>query len=488
MRIYQLSTGARIADIRNSSNPGFPYYGLYDICYRDGKIYGDIEYTDTYDQQDRRGIVEIELVDYTCIYHRPSYATKDTYYLRSPRVLASGEILYGGYDGIVLWDPDSETWTQYLAAAIPGLPTDTWLGGVSFDEATETIFANSDGDGLAAFNRDGFLYRSKIVEGAFTTEWEFGVPQLLTQTWKSYDATIALGDDGTMLVFWSNETTPGYRTIVWARDAGSVDLSAYIARGQDITYSRSIDGKPSSLEFTVINGHLFDPTNRASLWQGYLKKMRKLSLYFGEKIGGVDYWHPQGVFLVRETEVNHRRGEYPTMRVKAEDTRCLWEDMSVTATPFYQDYPEDIISMVLQNLAGVAPSAIDLPTFRWRYEVWIQWLDTSIKKMADQIANRFGYALSVAPDGTLRAVKVAGDNPVDHVPRRILVVDWTPTIRTRTYEPRGRYRREPRLHGGSLPGRIDKAAQRDGRLVGAQERLPDLLLGGPVASVQASEA
>jgi hypothetical protein len=431
LRIYQLSTGARILSIDGGlgENPGFPFYGLYDICYRDGKIYGNFPYTALYGQQDRRGIVSIDLVDYSCVYYRPSYATKDDYRLFGPRVLASGEILFEGWngEGVVLWDPDTSSWTQYLSSAIPGLPADSWTGNVMFDELTGTIFANSNGGGVAAFNREGFLYRSKIVEGNYTTEWEFGAAQLLTQTWKSYDATVALGDDGTMLAFWSNETTPGSRTIVWARDAGSIDLSDYIARGQDITLSRSIDGKPSSLEFTVTHGHLFDPTNRGSIWQGHLRKMRRLSLSFGERIAGSDYWHPQGTFLVRETEVNHKQGKYPTMRVKAEDIRCLWEDMNVTATPHYEGFPEDIISTVLQNLADVAPSDIDLPTFRWRYEVWIQWLDTSIKKMVDQIGNRFGYAIIVGMDGDVHAVKIAGDNPIDHeYSDASLVVDWTP--------------------------------------------------------------
>jgi hypothetical protein len=318
-------------------------------------------------------------------------------------------------------------WTQYLAAAIPGLPTDTWQGGVAFDELTGTIFANADPGGVAAFNRDGFLYRSKYIDANFTTTWEFGAAQLLTQNWKSYDATVALGTDGSMMAFWSNETTPGERTIVWDRDSGIVDLSGYIARGQDIKLSRSISGKPSSLEFTLTHGHLFDPTNRGSAWQKYLKKPRKLSLFFGEKVSGIDYWQAQGTFLVTEAEVKHAPREYPTMRVKGEDFRSLWENMNVTATPHYEGYPEDIVKTVLQNLAGLSLSDIVLPTFRWRYEVWIQWLDTSIKKMVDQIGNRFGYAIIIGVDGKVHAVKIAGDNPVDHVYSDVnMIVGWTP--------------------------------------------------------------
>jgi hypothetical protein len=176
MRIYQISTGAMVTELQTASNPGFPKYGLYDICYRDGKIYGNFPYTDTYGQQDRRGIVEINLVDYACVYYRPSYATKDDYRLFGPRVLASGEILFEGWngEGVVLWDPDSSSWTQYLSSAIPGLPADSWTGNVMYDELTGTIFANSNGGGVAAFSRYGFLYKSKIVEANYTTEWEFG--------------------------------------------------------------------------------------------------------------------------------------------------------------------------------------------------------------------------------------------------------------------------------------------------------------------------
>jgi hypothetical protein len=429
LRVYHLGTGGLIKFLYGETDPGFPYYGIYSMCYRDGKIYGNIQYTSSFAQDDRRGIVSVDLIDWTCLYYRPSYATIDDYQLWYGVLLASGEILFQGRSGqgVVLWDPDTSIWKQYLAADIPGLPTDTWMGGVAFDEATETIFANGDTYGVVAFNRDGFLYRSKIVDANYTTEWEFGAAQNLTQSWKSYDAVAALGTDGTMLAFWSAETMLGERTIVWGRDSGIFDLSPYIARGNDISLKRSIDGKPSVLEFTVTHGHLFDPTNRGSIWQVYLKKARKLTFYFGEKVLGIDYWHLQGMFLVRETEVLHRRGEYPTMRVKAEDLRCLWEDMDVVATPMYQGYPEDIVKSVLQNLAGVSLSDIVLPTFRWRYEVWIQWLDTSIKKMIEQIGTRFGYAIIVAVDGKVRAVKVAGDNPIDHVySDPSMVIDWTP--------------------------------------------------------------
>jgi hypothetical protein len=432
MRIYQLSTGALIKHLQGGGTGeswGYPYWGIASFCYKDGKIYGNFEYTADYGQQDRRGIVEVDLYTYVCNYFRPSYATQDSYDLYYPIVLASGEILFEGWSGqgVVLWDPATSIWTQYLSSDIPGLPTDTWQGGVAFDELTGTIFANADPGGVAAFNRDGFLYRSKYIEANFTTEWEFSAAQLLTQNWKSYDAVAALGPDGTMMVFWSNETTRGYRTIVWDQDSGTFDLSDYIARGQDITFSRSISGKPSSLEFTLTHGHLFDPTNRGSVWQKFLKKPRKLYLSFGEKVSGVDYWVVQGTFLVVETEVKHAPREYPTMRVKAEDFRSLWENMNITSTPHYEGFPEDIISTVLQNLAGVDAGDISLPTFRWRYEVWVQWLDTSVKKMIDQIANRFGYALTISVDGKVRAIKVAGDNPVDHTYSDVdMILGWTP--------------------------------------------------------------
>ena len=435
LRIYQLSTGARIAHIQWENNKGFPWMGLYDICYKDGKLYGNFPYIAQWEQVDRRGIVEINLTDYSCIYYRPSYATKDDYRLFGPRVLASGEILFEGWngEGVVLWDPASSKWTQYTSATVPGLSYDSWTGNVMYDELTGTIFANCNGGGLRAFNRDGFLYRSQIVEGNYTTEWEFGVPQFLTMTWQSYDAALVVMSDDSLVSFWSNSITPGYLTTVWGVARGTVDLTSFIARGHDISFARSIDGKPNSLEFMVTHGHLFDPTNRWSLWQTLLKKMRKLTLSFGERINGVDYWHPQGEFFVRETEVQHRRGEYPLMRVKAEDIRCLLEDMYVSATPHYEEYPEDLIKMVLEDDSwgpGIAPSDIDLPTFRedWRYVVWIQWLDTSIKKMVDQIATRFGYAISVGTDGKIGALKISLSNAVSHdyMGGTPLLVDWTP--------------------------------------------------------------
>src|SRR4030067_2027420 len=101
--------------------------------------------------------------------------------------------------------------------------------------------------------------------------------------------------------------------------------------------------------------------------------------------------------------------------------------MNITATPHYEGTPKAIPEEVLTDYGGLSLSDIDLPTFRWSYDVWIQWLDTSIKKMVDQIGTRFGYAIVVDVEGKVKARKIAGDNPVDHeYADESLVVDWTP--------------------------------------------------------------
>jgi hypothetical protein len=429
--VYKLSTGGFLKWWTHSTNQRFPYWGLIDFTVRGNKVYGGVTYTTLYGNQDYRGVLEIDPLTGICNYFRPSYATVDDYNLRTPLVLSTGEILWGGWgtDGVVLWNPDTSLWARFTRANTPGLPVDTWTGTVMMDEATGMIFAAGNPDlGVWAFSRYGYLYRTKYVDANFTTDWEWGDPEILTQNWSSYNATPAyLPSDNTMMLFWQEGISPGGRTILWGNDFGELDASPFLARGHDISLSRSIDGKPSAVEFTCINGHLFDPTNRGSIWQGFFRKGRKITLAFGERIDGADYWVNQGSFLVTETEVNHRRGEYPTIRIKAEDMRVLWEEMEITATMNYQASPEDIVRDILHDYMGMEYSDIVLGTFRWTYEVWIQWLDTTIKKMLEQIGNRFGYAFVIDPAGRVVAKKIAWDNPVDHAYADVSkVADWSP--------------------------------------------------------------
>jgi len=101
--------------------------------------------------------------------------------------------------------------------------------------------------------------------------------------------------------------------------------------------------------------------------------------------------------------------------------------MEIAATPNYQTTPEEIVRIVLHDFMGMDYSDIVLGTFRWSYEVWIQWLDTTIKKMLEQIGNRFGYVFVIDPAGRVVAKKIASDNPVDHAYADVSkIVDWTP--------------------------------------------------------------
>lgn len=423
LRVYILSTGSLYKSYKNATNAGFPYRGLSAVFYRDGRVYGGFGYEPLYGQADRRGLCEINLADDSILYHQPTWGTFDNYGLDDMVKTSDGFIVAAAYGhGITLFNPGTGEWILYDNTNLPGMDPS---GGyrfycVAFDEAKGMIYAGEayfpgGWTGTIAISRYGFLRQARYMSGTKSAGWAFGSHLPLVQGLTDYEAVLAEDPgDRSLYAFWTRQEGTEY-SIAWDKDAANLSLTPYLLAGQDISIRRSIDGRPAELSFAVSDGPLFDPFNTNSLRSMYLKKFRRLTVRFGESVSGTDYWADAGTFILKEVRLSYERGRYPSMTVRAEDKRCVWEALDVPATPYYTTSPEEIIKSVMTVFAGEVLENIVLPAFAGSYVIDHQWMDTTVKKVVEDLCYRFGYFPMVRQDDTVTAKRISDSNPVDHV-------------------------------------------------------------------------
>jgi hypothetical protein len=443
VQIYQLSTGAEYKRYTMAEQAGFPLHGigLGRLAWIDGHIYGTFTYESLYGETDKRGLCDIDTTLDTVICHRPSWATLDEYGLSCCKATEDGRLIIStnGY-GVTFFDPIAQTWELYNTESVPGLygegDADTFWT-VEFDDAGGFVFAGRlalGGDaGLTMFSEYGYMRQAQYIEGLFGTVWTFGVPTPLVSGYTDFDAVGALDpSDSSMYAFWTNETGNDYKD-KWGKEGATLALTPhYLLKGYDVVFKEG-KGYPSRVEFSVSHGHLFDPSNTNSLLSIYLKKGRKITLEWGDKVGTNDYWQPQGTFVITDTKMPPGgRGQYPIMHVVAQDRRCTWDHHQVRATDYYETFPENILSDVLSEHLGFVPAGspgadIDLPVFANREPIYIQSLDAMAKDIVDQICDRFGYYPRMTVDDKFSARRISASNPVDHVyADNTRIKDFTP--------------------------------------------------------------
>ncbi|TFH33116.1 MAG: hypothetical protein E4G97_01325 [Deltaproteobacteria bacterium] len=425
LRVYLISSGSLYKSYSNATNTGFPYRGLTRVLYKDGRVYGAFGYEPLYGQADRRGLCEVQLSDDSIRYYQPTWGTFDNYGLDDMVKTSDGLIVAAAYGhGITLFNPGTGEWILYDNTNLPGMePRGSYqymYRPVAFDEANGMIYAgeiasNYGWTGAVAISRYGFLRQARYLTGTKDVGWTFGSHSPLVQGLTDYEAALAEDPgDHSLYAFWTRQEGTGY-SIAWDKDAAALDLAPYLLAGQDISIRRSIDGRPAELSFAVSDGPLFDPFNTNSLRSMYLKKFRKLSVRFGESVSGTSYWADAGTFILKEVRLSYERGRYPSMTVRAEDKRCLWEALDIPATPYYTTIPEEIIQSVLTTFAGELLSGINLPAFAGSYAVNHQWMDTTVKKVVEDLCYRFGYFTMVNQDDSVTARRISDSNAIDHV-------------------------------------------------------------------------
>ncbi|OPY90574.1 MAG: hypothetical protein A4E73_02418 [Syntrophaceae bacterium PtaU1.Bin231] len=427
--VWDIESGALIVMWEGGVDSDFPRYGLTKPFVYNGRIYaGMSEYTSGHGQSAFRGLAEIDVSAETVTLHRPSYCSEDDHAFGRPALLQDGKIAMTHTSfGVAVFDTVSRTWQLYSNGNLSGMTVsgNDHFGPseIVYDDANDMvmvgypgIYGTEDPAGVIMFSVNGYIRQAMHSIGTDPGGgWTFATAAQLVQGYLDYDAVAAVepGSSTAMYVFWTNENTSEEQSIKWDKDGSSLDLSGYLVAGTEIAFERSIDGKPASLRFTVSNGHLFDPYNLASLLNATLRKGRKLTLRFGEKVSGTNYWENQGTFYVTGTSLRFRRGDYPVMEVDAEDGRALWQHSHIIATDIYNNLGEDILEDLMLDVANLSAGDINFPSMGGS-AIQMQWIDTTLDEIVTQICNRLGYFFRFDMDAKATARRITNAGSIDH--------------------------------------------------------------------------
>lgn len=438
--VYDLSSGGMYKNYTSVNYASFPKGGVNGAELIGNKIYATaVFYPGLYAEENKYGLLEIDLSTDQMTYHYPTFTTEKLFNAgtditaggtRPGRIYhnaSTTELIIDGQQNPVVFNYTTNVWTYVDYNADEGPPTETkrWYN-LTYDPVTDNFFGAKDSRTNQTYllPRSGSANRTVYTDGTFTTSWGFAPPELFIRGFKNIQAQLAITSDNAIWAFWRDEYV-AVANLSWGKTGAQLELSPYLT-GETAT-TRRLDGSPDELEFSCSHGYLFDPSNKASILNYYLRKGNVAVLQLGDTVSGTNYLVNQGSFVIRETALKYRRGEYPTITVRCEDVRCLWDQHEVRTTQVTAAYPEDAIKNIVKAHTPLTDDDFNLPTFDGRFTFDATWIDTPLLDIINDIANRWNYFLTVDVDGKLSARKIDITKAVSNAyADTTKLIDYTP--------------------------------------------------------------
>jgi hypothetical protein len=434
LQLRSLSTGSLIQHFEWHDGEGFHWIGLNNTIYYNGKIYGNVSaYTTNKNCDEHRGLCIIDTATRAITYSRPTFSTRDDYYLMDLEVYTDpndghNKIVMGSSDGLAIYDLNTGLWSLLNNDTHPGWfyenPDNQVCGMVAVDTVGEMFFTGHrvnvppNDAFLFAVPMAGSIYQAYYIDGALQgdSRYAYAGTAKLTQNYGTYNPTVVYDPTNVM---WSTWTY--YRTDIeeishqWDNAGFSPDLADYLLADTPVILNWEIE-RVNYMEFQIARGDLFDPTNHASTYSAVLKKGRLVEVHLGEKVSGTNYWQPQGKFIITEVSVSYSKTSHPTVTVRAEDKGAMWPEMVLTATsPYEAEDPDDIYIDLLEDFGNYTSEEYSIPTTISTYHpVYIQWVDETLQDIIDELNTHFGLFGYWRQDGKWTLKRLNMDRAVDH--------------------------------------------------------------------------
>lgn len=442
LAIIDIDSGSIVKTYTTSSHQNFPWGGITDAVYYEGHLYGSFDYT-TYDDQDnRRGMCDINIDTDTIVYHQPTWATINDYSLSAKVATGDGRILVAARSwGVGVFHTVNGAWELYDDDSVQGFsPGDDDIYSVAYDAVNQQVICGSiykvgGFEGIRMFNESGSYNKGQLMTGVDSGGWVWGNLEDLTIGHLEADMAITYDPDNVLWAIWSHSDYTE-QSIQWDRDVRSMVLTEFLVTAVPVSVDWSVENT-GKLQFTVSDGHLFDPNNSLSVNNTFLKKGRQIDLKFGELIDGIEYWQDQGIYVVEGLKLKYQRGEYPTMNVTCESPDVIWGDVLIPATERYDtDDPEGMVADLVTDSVGMVAGNIIIPTFPNRHEIHHQWLGMNFQSLITEILDHFQHIPYFDMTGKFAPKRIRVDGSVDNIYTGAEIINFTPDDNFSSYTNR----------------------------------------------------
>ncbi|MBW2591843.1 MAG: hypothetical protein JRE58_02365 [Deltaproteobacteria bacterium] len=412
-------TGNVYLELNYTIHFGFPRYGARDAVFVGDDLYFSFPYCSA--QPDRRGLGHYSAATGTISYHEPTWATANEYNLDNFVSMGDGRILMnsnntlGDGGGIVVYDTNTGVWMVFNDDTYPGFGhTGNYWGDLCYDPATKTIYARY-ANSIVAFSEYGpySTLLSNEIENVDSTI-DYGEYFTFSYYNFEYQPNIVFDSDGVLWAVWQHVQDGTESSAKWANLLDDVEFTDDITGAISITWDVE---RIAQLQFSIAHGHLYDPQNLMSTMAPFLRKGRKILIKLGETVSSTDYFQEQGEFCITSVALEYATGKYPTVNVRAEDNRTLWEFNEVVATTYYENQsPYNVLESVLLNHGNMSAGELDIPeTWENEHNLYHQFVDMTLDDIVQTLMDHFGYFPYVNVDGKFEPRYINLSKATDHI-------------------------------------------------------------------------
>ena len=428
LTVYTLTSGATYKKYTNADYSGFHFRGCYEVINIDGFLYGGIEYASEYGQQDRRGLMKLDLNNDLFTYHRPSTFSVDNYNIRYCVDMGNDEICISSWNtsgGVLIYDIGGDSWEQFDTSSVegfdPGNNDRSEIWNVDYDSSTGTIFTARvynppyTWSGIMMFSRYGLFKQPYYTIGTYTTSWAWSTAALMVTGLYNGQLAPALDEQNSIWGVWRTgyDIDAGYH-LEWDREGAIFECADLVPNGSEVSVTWNTDS-PNEVSFSLAKSWLFDPNNFLSIYATYVKKGRKITVKFGETVNDVDYWENQGLFVLTDVKLSYRRGSDPIAQITGYDRSYLWAEMLIFATPYYENDPRTIMLDLLADEMGLTESDTDIPDpITHSHQIDHQFIEETLWDIMTQILNHFQYIPYFDMDGKFSIKYITDEGSVSN--------------------------------------------------------------------------
>lgn len=446
LSVYNYTTGSLIKRYYPDTHSGFHYRGCNDPVLYDNKVYASLIYEPLYGQEERRGMIIVNMEDDSFTYSRPTYAQWDNYNLRNLKIIDTETadpkiVMLDPYWGVVFYHLNTGLWTWLSEEDIPGLVIDGKQVHMAYDSVGGQVFigeASSSGDSdstdIQTFKVDGDFEIGYMYDGLYNgtaANHTFQNLQQVTEKTPSGFMDIVIDEDDVEWFTWIYEDLDIGDSLMWDRTQFEPQLQDYLIAGTPVQITWEAE-KYAKGSFTLARGDLFDPTNLTSIYAPVLTKGRMVDIYFGENVSGTDYFQKQGEFFVTGTRTAFNKQGHPKLTVEFEDPSTFWDDYILTASEGHRGSNlSSVLAGILEDALGYSATDYVNPTWNHLHSLYCQWVEVSIEDIMSEIDTHFGCFRHWGADNKLRwkYVDLSGDTVHHTYSSLIHVIDYQPTDR-----------------------------------------------------------